>query len=234
MVDVAEVSNHDGLAVWLKRGQHTWALVQRTWHGLAPRTRFLIIVGGLVFLLAGIYGYVSAGSATMNLVVRHPFRAAKLVVRVDGSELYSGEINGASAKRVTLFGKSAKLFGTNGGTHSNAFSVRPGKRNVEIEITAAGYHQVQSASATFVRGSQTTVTAGVEHGELFVNSRGANSVESGGSSASFLSMASPLLLTICGSAMSAIIGFFVQEFLRSRRAATALAAQRQTTTTAAS
>lgn len=186
-------------------------------HGLQlipAKARLPVISGSLLVIALLIYTSFFTGSATLKLVCRHSFQTGRISVSIDGAASYSGLISGSPRRLLGLFGSGFE------GTFSKVLTVPAGKHAVEVRLVSAaeGFDETGRCDLNLPSGKESTLMITTRHGEVSLVSEGA-SLETTSASSGYFASVRALLVTVIGSAVSAIIGFFVQDFLRSRKTA---------------
>jgi len=189
-----------------------------------PRwTRYGAITVLLIAAIFTVYALVPADSAHLQIICQHSFRSAQLSVLVDGSVVYSSNLNTASRKRLGIIPKGApgpEVF-------SKVIDVPSGKHVVQVRISAPaeGFDQARSAAADFVpeRESILQINA-TRRNILAVNFEDASSMQTASATAPSVPDSHPLprsgitiVFSILGTMLSASISFLVQEFWRSHK-----------------
>jgi hypothetical protein len=181
--------------------------------GRAHLTRRKLLIGaGLGLGLLSIPLLHRSGSAQLNLVCQHNFRRAEITVRVDDDQVYRGTLTGTMRKRFGFLESGVQ------GSFSKTLIVPAGHHAVQVSVSPAGepYELSQTTYGDFAENSLRTLSVSVRGGsvQLAWEDTGASSDVPTG--AGYRKYTSSTLMTIWGSAMSAVVGFFIQEFLRSR------------------
>jgi hypothetical protein len=186
--------------------------VQKFWKDLPPSIRFAAPVAVLVAGVLAIYLLWGVGESFVSLQVHHNFKTAELKVSVDGWTKHSTTLNGASSRKI--FGSRIV------GLYSKQMSIRPGHHEIEIKVTAPGYEQSRTITADLARDSEIVLDVSCTRNGVFASlHQPAPHLYASTSGAIRSNPMTSLMLTMCGSAISAIIGFYIQEFLRTRRKA---------------
>lgn len=181
---------------------------------LPPKARFALFLGLVALVLIAISVVLSLPSATIRLVCRHDLRSADMTVSIDGTIVHMGTVTGASRKWFGVLEKTE-------GSYSAILPVSSGRHTVLVRLRAPGYDRSRSIQGDFSRGQESilSIDAGRDLALAWRDPGGASAPEPASGSSSWLKYAGSILLTIFGSIVSASIGVFVQDFLRSRKAA---------------
>ena len=186
-------------------------------------TRYGAITLLLIAAIFAVYVAVPAEQAHLQIICQHSFRSAQLSVLVDGSVVYSNNVNVASKKRLGILPK-----GQSGpDIFSKVIDVPTGKHVVQVRISAPGeeFDQVRSAVADFTSDRESILQINAtRRNALTVNFEGASSSTTAPLAASSASESHPLpkggitiVFSILGTMLSASISFLVQEFWRSHK-----------------
>lgn len=221
----ADPSGPDSKLAGLGRSVATLrARVWNAYRSLAPRARLAVSVALGAGLLLSLYGLFFARSATLKLVCRHGFRSADITVSVDGDVVHEETMAGAVKK---MFGVLERT----GGSYTRTIPVGSGRHVVEVRLKAPGYDHTRTIEGEFHPGKESVLSVDSAR-DLTLAWRGAaggavraGSVGEAGGSPVWSRYAGSILLTMCGSVISAVIGFLVQESLRNRKARLAEAKQ---------
>src|SRR6266581_1641516 len=169
---------------------------------------------GLLVVGLAIYMY-SGESGNINLICRHNLRTADLSVFVDGRPQFSDQISGTVKKRFGIFDKKVE------GTFSKTFTTSLGEHVVRVHLqsTPERFDQTRQIGINLVSGKEATVSITAQNGDLSLAYRGSpvNSVNDD-SQSYYSGPLRSILVAVTASAVSAAIGFIVQEFLRTRKA----------------
>lgn len=177
----------------------------------------LIALALAVILLA--YGawrvFYVPQTVILNLKGQHNFRTAELSVWIDGNLAQRTQLVGSAKKRFGFMQQPVQ------GSFSHSLRVPVGEHRIRISIAAPNesYLQPEEIQAEFEPKTQRTliVTPERRSGRLSLAWRDGQSFTAA-SSASTGGIISSLLLTVAGSILSAVIGFFVRERLAVLRA----------------
>jgi hypothetical protein len=187
-----------------------------------PRwTRYGAITLLLIGAIFAVYAAIPAEKGRLQIICQHSFRSAQLSVLVDGSVVYSSNLNGASKKRLGILSKGQsgpEIF-------SKVLDVPTGKHVVQVHISAPaeGFDQARSAAADFTpdRDSILQINA-TRRNALAVNFEGVSPSTMAANSSAPDSHPLPksgitIVFSILGTMLSASISFLVQEFWRSHK-----------------
>ncbi|HEU5450918.1 MAG TPA: hypothetical protein VFU76_02980 [Terriglobales bacterium] len=192
---------------------------------LPARTRMIVLAAAVFSAAAAGYLVLRPSSVDVHLTVRHPFRTADMTIAIDGENAYSGQLTAKTKKKLLIMDRVE-------GSFAKTFALRPGAHTVEVHIRSEAYAYDQSVRRSFDapagRGG-TLVVSAVNGADLTMNWLPVPPAGEGGPSPAFLTTVNSLLLTALGTILSATVGYFVQEFLKSRRAAPAAAPAAPTT-----
>ena len=188
-------------------------LCRRAIDWIPVKARLAVLSGSLVLVGIAAYSAFSSGSATLHMSVRHNFREAEISVLVDGRPSLNEHLSGASKKRLGLFEQIE-------GNFSKSVAIPSGDHTVEVELrsTADGVNLARSSHVKVESGQEATISVSANRNNMTLNYQGAAVVQDS-SNAHLTENAMSLLLTMLGSVGSAAVGFFVQEFLRSKKPA---------------
>jgi hypothetical protein len=179
------------------------------------KARMAVFFGLLVLVPLAVYSYLSNGRGDLNLVCRHNFQSAELRVSVDGKLIFSDQSSGSVKKRFGFLDKKVE------GTLSKAVSIPLGKHAVRVSLKAPSdqFDQTRQIAVNLVSGRESTVTITAQRGDLSLAYDGPTVFSNTASTPEGSSAIWSILMTVMGAVGSAAIGFMVQEFLRSRKAA---------------
>ncbi len=185
-------------------------------------TRYGAITVLLIAAIFAVYAAVPAEQAHLQIICQHSFRSAQLSVLVDGSVVYSSNVNVASKKRLGILPKGQsgpEIF-------SKLIDVPTGKHVVQVRMSAPdeGFDQARSAAADFTSDRESILQVNAtRRNALAVNFDGATtSAVATNSSSTPDSHPLPrngitIVFSILGTMLSASISFLVQEFWRSHK-----------------
>jgi hypothetical protein len=185
-------------------------------------TRYGAITLLLIAAIFGLYALVPSETARLQIICQHNFRSGQLSVLVDGSVVYSSNLNGGK-KRLGILprGQSGpEIF-------SKVVDVPTGKHVVQVHITVPGegFDQARSAAGDFTAERETILLVNAtRRNALAVNFEGAPSATAAAATASAVPDSRPLpkggitiVFSILGTMLSASISFLVGEFWRSHK-----------------
>jgi hypothetical protein len=194
---------------------------------LSPKARLALALGSVAAVVVIVAAVFFLPSATLTVFCRHDFRRGEITVSVDDDELLADTLTGGVSRK--WLGMVEKT----GGTYTRSVSVGAGRRVVEVHLRAPGYDRTRRIEGGFRRGEESVLA--VDSGRDLALSWRASAPPGGGggepvaarseAAAGWGRYAGSILFTILGSIVSASIGVFVQDFLRSRKARKAEAAK---------
>jgi len=169
--------------------------------------RLLVLVG------LAVYTSLLGGSATLNLICRHDLRSADISVSIDGRTTYTDHISASPKKLFAILGKRE--------TFSKSLTVPPGEHVVQVHLSSAtdGFDQTKQRELNLLPGNETTLRIDAHRNGMSLVYPGPATSPTNNLGSGFPDSLRSILVTLLGSAVSAAIGFVVQEFLRSRKAA---------------
>lgn len=182
---------------------------------LADR-RVRILAGVVALALAFAWYWYAAGSATLTIAGHHGFRRAEVSIWVDGDLKSKYEVTGAEKRRFGILQKTE-------GNFSRSVRVGAGDHIVRVQFRSL------TDSSSIVRQCHVSLEARTES-TVYVNAdRGLLSLSFAGTapktkpdpepSSGYAKTLQSLFMAIAGSALSAVVGFVVQDFLKSRKTA---------------
>lgn len=180
--------------------------------------RIRILIGVAAIAIASAWYWFASSSATLTIAGRHGFRHAEVSIWIDGDLKSTYEVSGSAKKK---FGVLQKIEGT----FSHSLRVGSGDHIVKVR-----FHSLTDSS-DITRQVGVSVEARTES-TVYVNAdRGILSLAFAGAapktrsepepSNSYAKMFQSIFMAIAGSVLSATVGFVVQDFLKSRKAAKA-------------
>jgi hypothetical protein len=185
-------------------------------------TRYGAITILLIAIIFAVYAAIPVEQAHLQIICQHSFRSAQLSVLVDGSTVYSSNVNVASKKRFGILPK-----GQSGPeVFSKLIDVPAGRHVVQVRISAPddNFDQARSAAAGFAPDRESILQINAtRRNTLAVNFDGATT-SAVATTASSAPDSHPLprngvtiVFSILGTMLSASVSFLVQEFWRSHK-----------------
>ena len=134
-------------------------------------------------------------------------------IRIDGKLVYSGQLSGTMKRRLPFFEKAVA-------TSAQTLALSAGDHLVEVHVQSpdGDYDQTRSCSVNLPSGQQGTLVVNSLRGGLSLAYQGVPAAPSGAPGSDYSGYLRSILVTVLGSAVSAAIGFAVQEALRARKA----------------
>jgi hypothetical protein len=190
------------------------AICNRVVQLIPPKARIAVLTGSLVLVGLAVYTSLSGGSATLNLICRHDLRSTDVSVAIDGRTTYTDHIS-ASPKRLFA------IVGKRGETFSKSLTVPSGEHVVQVHLSSAtdGFDQTKQQELNLLPGSEATLLIDAQRNGMSVAYQRPIAAPTKNLGSTYPDSLRSIALTLIGSAVSAVIGFVVQEFLRSRKAA---------------
>ena len=181
---------------------------------IPPKARLAVLTGLLVLVGLAIYTSLLAGSATLNLICRHDLRSADISVSIDGRTTYTDHISASPKKLFAILGKRGETF-------SKSLTVPSGEHVVQVHLSSAtdGFDQTKQRELNLLPGNETTLRIDAHRKGMSLVYPGPATSPTNNLGSAFPDSLRSILVTLLGSAVSAAIGFVVQDFLRSRKAA---------------
>ena len=185
-------------------------------------TRYGAITVLLIAAIFAVYAAMPAEQAHLQIICQHSFRSAQLSVLVDGSIVYSNNVNVASRKRLGILPKGQsgpEIF-------SKLIDVPTGKHVVQVRISAPaeGFDQARSAAADFTSDRESILQVNATRRNALAVSFDGATTSAAATNASSAPESHPLpksgitiVFSILGTMLSASISFLVQEFWRSHK-----------------
>jgi len=182
---------------------------------LADR-RVRILAGVVAIALAAAWYWYAASSATLTIAGHHGFRRAEVSIWVDGDLKSKYQVTGSEKRRFGILQKTE-------GSFSRSLRMGAGDHIVRVQFRSL------TDNSSITRQCHVSLDARTES-TVYVNAdRGLLSLSFAGTPAKIGSDPEPssgysktlqsLFMAIAGSALSAVVGFVVQDFLKSRKAA---------------
>jgi hypothetical protein len=199
-----------------------WPALRLGFRRMPLWTRYGAVTVLLIAAIFIVYALVPSETARLQLICQHNFRSAQLSVLVDGSVVYSSNLNAASRKRLGILPK-----GQSGPeVFSKVIDVPTGRHVVQVRLSAPddGFDQARSAAADFTSDRESILQVNAtRRSTLAVNFDGATT-SAVATNASSTPDSHPLpkngltvIFSILGTMLSASISFLVQEFWRSHK-----------------
>jgi hypothetical protein len=181
---------------------------------IPPKARLAVLTGLLVLVGLAVYTSLFGGSATLNLICRHDLRSADISVSIDGRTTYTDHISASPKKLFAILGKRGETF-------SKSLTVPSGEHVVQVHLSSAtdGFDQTKQRELNLLPGNETTLRIDAQRNGMSMVYPGPVTAPTKNLGSAFPDSLRSILVTLLGSAVSAAIGFVVQEFLRSRKAA---------------
>lgn len=181
---------------------------------IPPKARLATLIGSLVLAALAVYTLLSGGTATLVLKCRHDLRSADLSVSVDGSVTYTDHISTDSKKRFGFFTQKVETF-------SKSLTVPSGEHILQVHLSSAadGLSQAKQCKIDLAPGSEGTLQIAARGRGLTLEYEGPPVASEKNRGLNYFDSFRAVLTTILGSAVSALIGFMVQEFLRAKKTA---------------
>lgn len=178
--------------------------------------RVRIAVGVVLLAVAAAWYWFVAGSATLTVAGRHSFRQAEVSIWIDGDLKSTFEVSGSAKKKLGVFQKID-------GSFSRSLRVGAGEHTIRVRVHALpdGGEIVRQCQANVESGTESTVYVNADRGLLslsFASGAPRTKSEPESSSGGYLKMMQSVFMAVAGSALSAVVGFLVQDFLKSRKA----------------
>ena len=188
------------------------AVCRRALQWVPANARLAVLTGSLVLAVMIAYVAWPGRASTLQIVCRHNFRAADLSVRVDGDLTFSEHLSGAAKKRFGVFAQVE-------GNFSKSLALASGEHLVEVQLKSVedGFNQTKSSRVNLPPGEATTLQISTSRNAMSLAYQGPGVSSAEGSR--FSDNAVSIFVTIIGSIASAGVGFFVQEFLKSKKPA---------------
>src|SRR5215469_822340 len=175
------------------------------------KARLGLLTGSVVLVVLAIYTSLSGGSATLNLICRHDLRSADISVSIDGKTIYTDHISASPKKFYDILVKRSETF-------SKSLTVPSVEHVVQVHLSSAtdGFDQTKQHDLNLLAGNEATLVIGAQQGGMSLTYQNHATIPTKNLSTYSDSLRS-ILVTLLGSGVSATIGFFVQDFLRSKK-----------------
>jgi hypothetical protein len=135
---------------------------------------------------------------------------------VDDDVVLADALSGSTSRR--FFGVVERT----GGTYTRTVKVPARKATVEVRLRSAGYDRVRRIQADFQRGEEAVLSVDTGREALAWRAAAPEAAPAEAAAAEpssgFFKYASSILFTILGSIVSASIGVFLQDYLKTRKA----------------
>lgn len=190
--------------------------------------RRIRIGAGIVLLVLAVGWYwFAAASATLTVAGHHSFRQAEISIWIDGELKSSFEVSGSPKRRLGVLQKID-------GSFSRSLRVGAGEHTIRVRVHALpdGSEIIRQCQANVQSGTESTVFVNADRGLLSVSfaSGSQRTRPEPEPSSGYMKMMQSVLMAIAGSALSATVGFLVQDFLKSKKAAAPAASSAQAPT----
>lgn len=178
--------------------------------------RVRILVGVIAIAFAAAWYWYAAASATLTVAGHHGFRRAEVLIFVDGDKEAKFEVSGSAKKRFGVLQKTE-------GSFSRSLRVGPGAHTVRVEFQSLTDNSdfTRECHVNVQTGAESTVYVNADRGFLslsFASGSPSRPKSDPEPSSGYAKMLQSVFMAIAGSALSATVGFVVQDFLRSRKA----------------
>lgn len=180
---------------------------------IPPKARAALLTGSIVLISMAVYTSLT-GPATLNLICRHALRSADISVSIDGKTIYADHISASPKKFYEILGKRSETF-------SKSLTVPSGNRVVEVHLSSPtdGFDQTRQCDLNLPPGKEATLLVEAQQSGMSLVNKGSATASARNLESGYSDLLRSVLVTLLGSGVSAAIGFFVQEFLRSRKTA---------------
>ena len=178
---------------------------------IPPKWRVALLTGSMALVTLAVYTYLT-GSATLNLICRHALRSADISVSIDGKTIYADHISASPKKFYEILGKRSETF-------SKSLTVPSGNRVVEVHLSSAAdqFDQTRQCDLSLPPGKEATLLIDAQQSGMSLVNKGSATAPARNLEPAYSDSLRSVLVTLLGSGVSAVIGFFVQEFLRSKK-----------------
>lgn len=181
---------------------------------LKARRAIVIATTATAFVLGYSIWSSASKDALLHVKVQHNFRSAQIDVSVDGDEVYSGKMYGATRKKLGLFSEGVQ------GSMSQSIPVSAGKHVVSVRVAGDdGTVHEDSIGGEFVHHNTRDLSVSARHSDLDLSWQGVGAILSSDSTP--VSPAtnpgwasrygSTILLSVIGSIVSALTGIAIRE-----------------------
>ena len=178
--------------------------------------RIRILLGIVAIAIAGAWYWFAAASATLTIAGHHSFRRAEVSIWIDGDLKSTYNVTGSAKKKFGLLQKVD-------GSFSRSLRVGAGDHIVKVRFRSLTDNSelTRQCSVSLAARTESTIYINADRGLLSLSFAGSPSrvPESPEPSNGYARMLQSVLMAVAGSALSATVGFVVQDFLKSRKAA---------------
>lgn len=178
--------------------------------------RVRILLGIIAIALAAAWYWLAAASATLTIAGHHGFRRAQVSIWIDDSLKSQYEVSGSAKKKFGVLGKID-------GSFSRSLRVGAGDHTVRVRFQSLTDNGdiTRQTHVNLAAGTESTVYVNADRGVLSLAFAGAGtkSKPDPEPSSDYARMLQSVFMAVAGSALSATVGFVVQDFLKSRKAA---------------
>ena len=176
-----------------------------------PRRGYLIALLLVLAIALFTWRFTLLGeTATLRLKVQHSFKAADMVVFVDGESRYSGKLSGTSKRRFGLRNNAE-------GTFSHTLHLHPGRHLVRVQVKSPSDAYSETNEMIVDIGPdkerQLTVTADRRSPTLRMSAQTPEWVATTAIPSWYQNYFTSLSLTISGTVVSMLFGYLLQQFL---------------------
>ncbi len=193
---------------WLKRAKQ---FCQPATSLLGARLRWILLAVGV--LAVALVVHSTSRSAKLRVTGHHGFRNLGVTVSVDRKPAFTDQVAGTAKKRLGLLSKVE-------GSFSKTLSLEPGDHVVQVRLVSAGDHfdQTRQCVVTVTPGQESTLLVSASRNGMSLQFQGGRpELPAPSPVTEYAGYFQSILLTMGGSALSAAIGFMVQDFLKSRK-----------------
>jgi|SRR5215472_12629221 len=179
---------------------------------IPTKARLGLLTGSLVLVILAAYTSLSGGSATLNLICRHDLRSADISVSIDGKTIYTDHVSASPKKLYDIIGKRSETF-------SKPLTVPSGEHVVQVHLSSATdrFDQIKQHDLNLPAGSSATLMVTAQQNGMSLAYEGHVTTPTKNLASTYSDSLRSVLVTLLGSGVSATIGFFVQEFLRTQK-----------------
>src|SRR5215469_9651622 len=176
------------------------------------KARLGLLTGSVVLVVLAAYTSLSGGSATLNLICHHDLRSADISVSIDGKTIYTDHISASPKKFYDVLLRRSETF-------SKSLTVPSGEHVMQVHLSSAsdGFDQTKQHDLNLLPGNEATFVINAQQSGMSLAYQGHVTATPKSLGSTYSDSLRWILVTLLGSGVSAIIGFFVQEFLRSKK-----------------